>query len=562
MVGGDDHRAVLGDVLAPDPAHPEVDVEERLERDPDESVDERVGPVLPRPAVKPLDIRAVVIHRTMAYPAVACPLQFGASEPGHRPHPHAPRRRQRRRRGGGLGAAAAAGQAGASPAGYDDVELLGKAVTRGDGWYPIGFGLHMGNGALFGAVYANVAPALPIPPALRGPGGGPGRAPGAVAAGGVTDRLHPARDDLPRLSGNRPAFLQAAWRHLLFGFVLGELERRVNAEPERRAARAGDRLLQQRARLAGARRLGPRRSLTARVGRPGAEPHAGADHRRLGVRRVVAVPGVRGGRRRGGRPLTPRLGARWMRARRAGRSAGRRRGRRGVRSAAPDVVYHLAALSSVGRSWEAPGRRRWATTIAGSVNLLEAMRHARAGGPGRLGQLVRGLRGAGRHCRSPEDAPLRPANPYAVSKASGELLAEVYADAYGLQIVRVAAVQPLRSRASCRSSCFLAGPSGGRGPPGRVRPRLRIVTGNPDTRRDFTDVRDVVRAYRLLARPRLAPAAVYNVSSGRLGVGGRPGGAARRAGGADRGRARRRSRARARARGDGPARRPLPADRM
>ena len=48
----------------------------------------------------------------------------------------------------------------------------------------------------------------------------------------VTDRLHPARDELPTLSGNRPAFLQAAWRHLLFGLVLGELERRINAEPE------------------------------------------------------------------------------------------------------------------------------------------------------------------------------------------------------------------------------------------------------------------------------------------------------------------------------------------
>ena len=49
---------------------------------------------------------------------------------------------------------------------------------------------------------------------------------------GVTDRLHPARDELPKLSGNRPAFLQAVWRHLLFGLVLGELERRINAEPE------------------------------------------------------------------------------------------------------------------------------------------------------------------------------------------------------------------------------------------------------------------------------------------------------------------------------------------
>jgi hypothetical protein len=115
---------------------------------------------------------------------------------------------------------------------YDDVELLGKAVTPGDHWYPIGLGLHMTNGALFGAVYANVAPALPIAPALRGPAAGFAEHLALWPLVGLTDRLHPARGDLPKLSGNRMAFLQAAWRHLLFGFVLGELERRVNSEPE------------------------------------------------------------------------------------------------------------------------------------------------------------------------------------------------------------------------------------------------------------------------------------------------------------------------------------------
>src|SRR5450755_1859691 len=115
---------------------------------------------------------------------------------------------------------------------YDDIELLGKAVTRGDAWYRVGFAVHMGNGALFGALYANVAPTLPIPPALRGPAAGLLEHVALWPLGAVTDRLHPARDDIPRLSGNKPAWLQAAWRHLLFGIVLGELERRMNAEPE------------------------------------------------------------------------------------------------------------------------------------------------------------------------------------------------------------------------------------------------------------------------------------------------------------------------------------------
>ena len=64
-------------------------------------------------------------------------------ESRHRPHAHAERSRLRRCRRGCLGAPAAARQARVRLAAYDDVELLGKAVTRGDGWYPVGFALHM-----------------------------------------------------------------------------------------------------------------------------------------------------------------------------------------------------------------------------------------------------------------------------------------------------------------------------------------------------------------------------------------------------------------------------------
>ena len=115
---------------------------------------------------------------------------------------------------------------------YDDVELLGKAITRDAGWLPIGLGIHMADGALFGAVYANVAPAMPVAPALRGPAAALAEHVALWPLVALTDRLHPARTELPKLRGNRVAFLQAAWRHLLFGFVLGELERRINAEPE------------------------------------------------------------------------------------------------------------------------------------------------------------------------------------------------------------------------------------------------------------------------------------------------------------------------------------------
>ncbi len=115
---------------------------------------------------------------------------------------------------------------------YDDVEILGRAVVRGEGWYPAGLALHMANGALFGAAYATAAPALPVPAALRGPLAGLLEHVGLWPLVALTDRLHPARREMPALSGNRRAFAQAAYRHLLFGFVLGEIERRLNAEPE------------------------------------------------------------------------------------------------------------------------------------------------------------------------------------------------------------------------------------------------------------------------------------------------------------------------------------------
>ena len=115
---------------------------------------------------------------------------------------------------------------------HDDIELLGRAVTRGDGWYPAGLALHIQNGAAFGAIYANLAPLIPLPPVTRGPLFALSENFVLWPLTAMVDRLHPARNELPRLAGNRRALAQATWRHLLFGIVLGELERRLNAEPE------------------------------------------------------------------------------------------------------------------------------------------------------------------------------------------------------------------------------------------------------------------------------------------------------------------------------------------
>ena len=115
---------------------------------------------------------------------------------------------------------------------YADEALLGKAVTRGRAWLPIGAALHLLNGALLGAAYANVAPSLPLPAWARGPTAGLAEHLATWPLTVVIDEHHPARGELPDLARNPRAFAQATWRHLLFGVVLGELERRLNPPPQ------------------------------------------------------------------------------------------------------------------------------------------------------------------------------------------------------------------------------------------------------------------------------------------------------------------------------------------
>jgi hypothetical protein len=115
---------------------------------------------------------------------------------------------------------------------YDDVELLGKLITRGSGWQAAGLALHMANGAVFGATYALVRPLAPLPPLVTGASAGLAEHAALWPLARLVDRHHPARSELEPLAGNRRAFAQAAWRHFLFGLVLGELERRLNDKGE------------------------------------------------------------------------------------------------------------------------------------------------------------------------------------------------------------------------------------------------------------------------------------------------------------------------------------------
>ncbi|HEX6715413.1 MAG TPA: hypothetical protein VF066_18620 [Thermoleophilaceae bacterium] len=96
---------------------------------------------------------------------------------------------------------------------YDDVEILGKLVTRGGHWQPIGFVLHVQNGAWLGAGYARLKPSLPGPPVLRGLLLGLIEHVVTWPMTALVERYHPARKELPKLAANPRAFGQATIRH-------------------------------------------------------------------------------------------------------------------------------------------------------------------------------------------------------------------------------------------------------------------------------------------------------------------------------------------------------------
>ena len=184
--------------------------------------------------------------------------------------------------------------------------------------------------------------------------------------------------------------------------------------------------------------------------------------------------------------------------------------RAAVGETAPDVVHHLAALAHVGESWREP-EAYLRDNVAMTLHLLEAIRTEAA--EAAVVVVASGeLYGPPASLPVGEDAPLRPQNPYAVSKAGADLLAGFYADAHGLRVMRARAFnhagpgqKPVYAIASFARQ-VAAGLVAGEQP-------VRVVTGNPDARRDYTDVRDVARAYRLLAAH--GEPGTYNVCSGR-----------------------------------------------
>jgi GDP-4-dehydro-6-deoxy-D-mannose reductase len=183
--------------------------------------------------------------------------------------------------------------------------------------------------------------------------------------------------------------------------------------------------------------------------------------------------------------------------------------RAAVREAAPAAVFHLAARASVGRSWKSPVETL-TENVAMTANLLEAVRLET---PGAAFVLVGSGEVYGPPASLPveEDAPLRPQNPYAVSKAACDLLAGQYADAFGLRVVRM---RPFNHAGPGQSDDYVVGTFTRQVAEAEAAGRDEAVirTGNPESARDFTDVRDVVRAYVAAAS---LDAGAFNVASGR-----------------------------------------------
>jgi GDP-4-dehydro-6-deoxy-D-mannose reductase len=180
-----------------------------------------------------------------------------------------------------------------------------------------------------------------------------------------------------------------------------------------------------------------------------------------------------------------------------------------VRRVHPGCVFHLAALASVASSWRAPVETL-TSNVAMTANLLEAVRSECPG----AAVLVAGsgeVYGPPDRLPVGEDAPLRPQNPYAVSKAACDLLAGQYADAHGLRVVRTRA---FNHAGPGQSDEYVVGTLTRQVAEAELAGAGSVVlrTGNVESARDFTDVTDVVRAYASAAE--LEPGA-YNVCSGR-----------------------------------------------
>jgi len=183
-----------------------------------------------------------------------------------------------------------------------------------------------------------------------------------------------------------------------------------------------------------------------------------------------------------------------------------------LETSVPDYIVHLAAQSFVGVSWHAPAETL-TTNIISQVNLLEALRGLKmsprflaVGSSEEYGLVLED------EVPIKETNPLRPLSPYAVSKVTQDMMAYQYFKSYGLPIIRTRAFNHEGPR---RGDVFVT--SNFARQVAEIEAGLRepvVYVGDLTPRRDYSDVRDIVRGYWLLLE-RGEPGEVYNLCSGR-----------------------------------------------
>ena len=183
-----------------------------------------------------------------------------------------------------------------------------------------------------------------------------------------------------------------------------------------------------------------------------------------------------------------------------------------LETSVPDYIVHLAAQSFVGVSWHAPAETL-TTNIISQVNLLEALRGLKmsprflaVGSSEEYGLVLED------EVPIKETNPLRPLSPYAVSKVTQDMMGYQYFKSYGLPIIRTRAFNHEGPR---RGDVFVT--SNFARQVAEIEAGLRepvVYVGDLTPRRDYSDVRDIVRGYWLLLE-RGEPGEVYNLCSGR-----------------------------------------------
>ncbi len=176
----------------------------------------------------------------------------------------------------------------------------------------------------------------------------------------------------------------------------------------------------------------------------------------------------------------------------------------------PEAIYHLAAQANPQASVADP-RGTWALNLGGTLTLLEA---AKASGLKPRVVIV----GSGVCYGNPapefmpvsENCPLRPNNPYSASKAAADLLGIQHYLAHGTDVVMA---RPFNHAGPRQSSTYVLSALARQVAEVEAGIKPRVEVGNLDIVRDFTDVRDVVRGYRLLAL-KGSPGEIYNLGSG------------------------------------------------